>query len=187
MSNGAIEFPENIAFIPRMTTYCGLLATVKEVLINGYKLDISDKFVFTDGMLEPDSLKVTIPNGYEFDKIESNQVYFKPIEVTTYNTIPKEEGVKISSKFKTQKAAKSAIAMAQISQLLPYYGGVITDEEWDNEDMLKYCICCYQNRIECESAKNYKHFLAFHKEAQRDKFMSYPENIQLVKDYLMIS
>lgn len=187
MSNGAIEFPENIAFIPRMATYCGLLATVKEVLINGYKLDISDKFVFTDGMLEPDSLKVTIPNGYEFDKIESNQVYFKPIEVTTYNTIPKDEGVKISSKFKTQKAAKSAIAMAQISQLLPYYGGVITDEEWC-DSIPKYCITRNNgNRIE-QTTRYYSYsFLAFHTWEQRERFMSYSENLQLVKDYLMLS
>lgn len=41
--------------------------------------------------------------------------------------------------FLTEKHAKSALAMAQISQLMPYYGGEITDEEW-LEDETKYTI-----------------------------------------------
>ena len=34
--------------------------------------------------------------------------------------------------FKTKRHALSALAMAQISQLMPYYGGEITADEWYN-------------------------------------------------------
>lgn len=180
-------------FTPKMVKHCGKETVIKKVIMSGittYILDNIPYYTFCDEMLEPIEDKtpvLEIPVGYEVDKIESNQIYFKPIEVTTYNTIPKDEGVKISSKFKTQKAAKSAIAMAQISQLLPYYGGVITDEEWCNP-IPKYCITRNNgNRIE-QTTRYYSYsFLAFHEKEQRDKFMSYPENVQLVKDYLMIS
>lgn len=42
--------------------------------------------------------------------------------------------------FLIEKHAKSALAMAQISQLMPYYGGEITDEEWEDRSIRKYII-----------------------------------------------
>lgn len=42
--------------------------------------------------------------------------------------------------FLTEKHAKSALAMAQISQLIPYYGGEITEQEWLDRSMFKYII-----------------------------------------------
>lgn len=39
--------------------------------------------------------------------------------------------------FLTEKHAKSALAMAQISQLIPFYGGEITDEEWRDSNITK--------------------------------------------------
>lgn len=85
--------------------------------------------------------------------------------------------------FLTLKHAKSALAMAQISQLLPYYGGEITDEEW-LEGKTKYTIekngkkACGDKRVGTYM------LLAFHTEEQRDEFLK--NNEQLVKDYLMI-
>lgn len=86
--------------------------------------------------------------------------------------------------FLTEKHAKSALAMAQISQLMPYYGGEITDEEWKDSDMKKYVITRDCNEI--KSVVNYikYEFLAFHTEEQRNVFLK--NNEQLVKDYLMI-
>lgn len=85
----------------------------------------------------------------------------------------------------SEKVAKSMLAMAMISQLMPYYGGEITKEEWDNGNMPKYPI----KRINCsilshENCRDTYHFLAFHTEEQREEFLKYNE--QLVKDYLMI-
>lgn len=86
--------------------------------------------------------------------------------------------------FLTEKHAKSALAMAQISQLIPFYGGEITDEEWKDGDMKKYVITRDCNEI--KSVVNYikYEFLAFHTEEQRNVFLK--NNEQLVKDYLMI-
>lgn len=85
--------------------------------------------------------------------------------------------------FLTEKHAKSALAMAQISQLMPYYGGEITDEEW-LEGKTKYTIekngkkACGDKRVGTYM------LLAFHTKEQRDEFLK--NNEQLVKDYLMI-
>ncbi|MCR5697733.1 MAG: hypothetical protein K6G73_12240 [Marinilabiliaceae bacterium] len=90
------------------------------------------------------------------------------------------------SLFATEKQAKSAIAMARISQLMKHdvrYGGVVTDEEWMNVRP-KYVI----ERREGAIFMNYRlcnySFLAFHKAEQRDLFLA--ENERLVKVFLMI-
>lgn len=84
----------------------------------------------------------------------------------------------------SEKVAKSMLAMAQISQLMPYYGGAITDEEWCNINLLKHCITCRNNQVYKEGLGQLKVFLAFRTAKQRDEFLKYNE--QLVKDYLMI-
>lgn len=84
----------------------------------------------------------------------------------------------------SEKVAKSMLAMAKISQLMPYYGGEITDEEWKNEDITKYVIVKRGTAIGTDSFYILYSFLAFHTAEQRDNFLKYNE--QLVKDYLMI-
>lgn len=75
------------------------------------------------------------------------------------------------------------LAMAMISQLMPYYGGEITDEEWGMETD-KYIITRIGNKIKLDHCTHYHYLLAFHFASQRDEFLKYNE--QLVKDYLMI-
>ena len=82
------------------------------------------------------------------------------------------------------KVAKSALAMSKISQLFPYFGGKITDEEWKNADIAKYTIGRKRCDIYVDSYYGEYYFLAFHKREQRDDFMRYNE--RLVKDYLML-
>lgn len=96
------------------------------------------------------------------------------------NIKPNEENKNV---FLTEKHAKSVLAMAQISQLMPYYGGGITNEEWENSSP-KYIIDRYGNMINITFHTNAYYFLAFHTEEQRDEFLK--NNEQLVKDYLMI-
>lgn len=84
----------------------------------------------------------------------------------------------------SEKVAKSMLAMAMISQLMPYYGGEITDEEW-NTGKWKYSIIKLNNKIyKNNKGANIYRFLSFHTPEQRDEFLKYNE--QLVKDYLMI-
>ena len=105
-----------------------------------------------------------------------------------------EEAVKVHNTetnydvFATKKQAKSALAMARISQIMANdienFGGVITDEEWNNDEP-KFIIYRYGSCIRTTSPiVNVYNFLAFHTAEQRNLFLEkYP---QLVKDYLMI-
>ena len=74
--------------------------------------------------------------------------------------------------------------MAQISQLIPFYGGEITDEEWKDGDMKKYVIMRDSSEVKCVVCYLNYDFLVFHTKEQRDEFLK--NNEQLVKDYLMI-
>ena len=74
--------------------------------------------------------------------------------------------------------------MAQISQLMPYYGGAITDEEWINNDMDKKCIVRYRNGTLTQNCVSVYQLLTFHTIEQAEAFLKY--NKQLVYDYLML-
>lgn len=153
-------------------------------------------------------MKIDIPEGYEIDKENSTfeciKFKKKTNEINIWEDlklisgcfidnlslivevpiIPKEAGDK--NMFVSKKYAKSALALAQISQLMPYYGGEITDEEWKNPSIPKYNIICGLGNIIGTLGYNVKHITSFHTREQRDKFMSIPENIQLVKDLYMV-
>ena len=158
-------------------------------------------------------LKVEAPKGYEIDKENSTFecIKFKLKGIKTWNDLcvaslnsdeVRVKGYRIDyysdiygtnrliardysrNVFLTEKEAKSALAMAQISQLMPYYGGVITDEEWSDSDTTKYVITKYEGQSALEITILWYHFLAFHTEEQRDDFFEH--NYELVKDFLMI-
>lgn len=84
----------------------------------------------------------------------------------------------------SEKVAKSMLAMAMISQLIVYYGGAVTDEEWRDFTKYKYIIRREDSRMNTLTVVSHWSFLAFHNREQRDNFLKYNE--QLVKDYLMI-
>ena len=90
--------------------------------------------------------------------------------------------------FASKKQAKSARAMARISQIMANdienFGGVVTDEEWHCNASFKHTIERYNNEIKIDSYYHTYNFLAFHTREQRDLFLK--ENEDLVKDYLMI-
>lgn len=149
------------------------------------------------------TIQITIPDGCEVQIVRKEEK--KESVIRTYqDLIDAEKPIKgfylgtnggllpcttIASEFDiniatSEKIAKSMLAMAMISQLMPYYGGEITDEEWRNNLMIKYAIERVRNKIVIGSYYNNFCFLAFHTKEQRDNFLKYNE--QLVKDYLMI-
>lgn len=152
--------------------------------------------------------KVPIPEGMEIDKENSTFecIKFKPIKAKNWrNNLTKEirgyfidifsnigdrTGCNVSDNyniFATKKQAKSALAMARISQIMANdkrFGGVVTDEEWNNPNVYKFCIERSYDHIDVEWFNNIYHFLAFHTKEQRDLFLK--ENKDLIKDYLMI-
>jgi hypothetical protein len=89
--------------------------------------------------------------------------------------------------FASKKQAKSALAMARISQIMANdidnFGGVVTDEEWKNSET-KYVIYRNCNKISTMISSCEYYFLAFHTRIQRALFLE--KYRDLVKDYLMI-
>lgn len=88
--------------------------------------------------------------------------------------------------FLTKKHAKAALAMAQISQLMPYYGGEITKDEWSNVYITKYTVVRKEHTLQSCNTRSYYEPIAFRTEKDRIKFMSHEENVRLVKDYYMM-
>lgn len=158
-------------------------------------------------MEEIKEIKINIPEGYKIDKEHSTFecIKFKKKQINIWKDLKNITGVYIStfSKFnqvnepidstyvnlnifKSKKYAKSALALAQISQLMPHYGGEITDEEWSNDEW-KYSISINNKGIiNNTTTAHLKEIIAFHTKEQRDRFLSFPENVQLIKDLYMI-
>lgn len=88
------------------------------------------------------------------------------------------------------KAAKALLKIHQIIEV--GYGGNVTDEEWNNKELPKFVITPViniNNDFNIVGYSTYTGFLhiAFHEEKQAGEFLSYPENVQLIKDYFMIN
>ena len=160
--------------------------------------------------METKEIKITIPDGMIIDKENSTFecIKFKTIskkwisnpnkrikgyeiekgkilEFTDISSLCMEGRDNCKDIFATEKQAKSALAMAQISQIMANderFGGVVTDEEW-KEKSNKYGFIRENDIIIPNIYWSTYSFLAFHTEAQRDLFLK--ENEQLVKDYLM--
>ena len=159
-------------------------------------------------------LRVEVPEGYEIDKENSTFecIKFKPKGIKTWNDLcaasinsnevrvsgyriwDNYSNIYVTNKliasdysrnvFLTKKEAKSSLAMSQISQLMPYYGGAITCEEWGDKSLEKYVIRRVSNEIERGLTYDNYHYLAFHTLEQRDLFFEH--NMDLVKDYLQL-
>lgn len=147
-------------------------------------------------------LKIDIPEGYEIDKEKSTfeKIVFKKKEtiVNCLGDIKIISGVYINdfssyvhcahesnipdnrNMFLNEKYAKSALALAQISQLLPYYNTKVNWSSFAN----KYCIVRVNKNIEINISQHTYRILAFNTKEEAERFLKYNE--QLVKDYYMI-
>lgn len=87
--------------------------------------------------------------------------------------------------FATKKQAKSALAMARISQIMANderFGGFITDEEWAHHDI--YVILRHDNTLVVTTRHCYE-YLGFNKREQAELFLK--ENEDLIRDYYMMN
>lgn len=101
-------------------------------------------------MEEIKEIKINIPEGYEIDKEHSTfeciKFKKKAKKINVWKDITYVTGFYINNSdvitnysgkpckfnkdvYLTERHTKAALALAQISQLMPYYGGEITDEE----------------------------------------------------------
>ena len=146
-------------------------------------------------IVKKDSVKVTsskevriLPAIHTYQDLINNDITIRGYSVGGDSSVIEEDDM-FSSKSSynvasSEKVAKSMLAMAMISQLMPYYGGEITKEEWNNTNSLKYTIEKKRNKLWLNYVYTIYRYLAFHTRIQRDDFLKYNE--QLVKDYLMI-
>lgn len=157
---------------------------VKIIIPDGYEIDNEkstfEKIVFKKKEKEvktwDDLVGKKIPNGSRVISISSSTNVL--VSRWTFNKNSDE------NTFIDERHAKSALAMAQISQLMPYYGGAISDNEWNDANLPKWVIMRYGKSIDKKSHFSEYCFLAFHTREQCAEFLKYNE--QLVKDYLMI-
>jgi len=116
--------------------------------------------------METKEIKINIPEGYEIDKENSTFEcikFKKKIKVNTWKNIPRVNGCYMNNShiytdyegkpceenkdvYLTDKYVKSALALAQISQLMPYYGGEVTNEEWKNNER-KFSIVVHNGEL----------------------------------------
>lgn len=91
---------------------------------------------------------------------------------------------------------KSALALLKIYQLIEIgYGGYPTKEDYDNANYERlWTVRIYKTDdndfifgIAPLEGECFKNNIAFHTIEQANEFISYPENIQLLKDYFMIN
>lgn len=163
--------------------------------------------------MEAKEVKIIPPEGFEVDKENSTFecIKFKPIEKKAwrYDADASISGYWINQSgsiifegnhtgyfvnipsnynlFATEKQAKSALAMARISQIMANdarFGGVVTDEEWNDRAIIKYCIIRNLGKVSSFSYFHDYQFLAFHTARERDLFLE--ENEDLIMDYLML-
>lgn len=88
--------------------------------------------------------------------------------------------------FATEKQAKSALAMACISQIMANderFGGIVADKEWGNNVPCYYVILKVRNILVITTSYRYE-YLGFHTMKQANLFLE--ENEDLVKDYYML-
>ena len=81
---------------------------------------------------------------------------------------------------------KSALALLKIHQLIEVgYGGNVSNKIW-HTDKSKYGIEYINGAFAITTVYCTKNLIAFHTEKQAQEFLTYPENVQLLKDYFMI-
>lgn len=147
-------------------------------------------------MKEVKEIRVNIPEGYEIDEENSSFqcIKFKKVkQVNTWNDLDLEKvkGFYMDThcSFLSKKYAKAALAMAKFSQLIKYYGGEITSKEWEDDYTMKYTligttgIC---RDVKLAGSTSARCLFAFHTREDRDRFIKYEENKQLVKDFYMM-
>ena len=151
--------------------------------------------------IETKEIKIQVPEGYEIDKEKStfeNIIFKKKKVINCWEDLKEISGYGITTEndivhwygltaieenknvFLNEKYAKSALALAQISQLLPYYDSKV---DW-NSPTRKYCIDRTYNDLIMNVFQNTYHLLAFNTREEAERFLKHNE--QLVKDYFML-
>lgn len=82
---------------------------------------------------------------------------------------------------------RKMIATYEIAKLIEIgYGGIISKEEWENEDIRKFSIVRFKENLSYGEGRSAYEFVSFHTPEQREEFMSYESNRKLLEQYYMM-
>ena len=151
------------------------LETAKRWYVQGGEFKEMALSAYTEAELSP--IKNEWENKFKGKKIEG--FYHNGDEIVKYDNAESENEDK--NVFKTEKQAKSALAYAQLTQLmaLPEYNGDWVPD-WSDDDT-KFIIRRYRIYVKTDYYTNTHHFLSFKSEKIRDKFLE--NNYDLLKEY----
>lgn len=187
-------------------TYLGI-----DITEDKYPLEFEDAqgtiYFMEDGKLLPEGECVLFPSKHQRDWIKWDKEH-NPKIPKTWEEISKVgsnidfddyslecfnlRGGSYDGHYSTSKGKdpieKAALAILKIHQLIEKgYGGNITKDEWKSTCSI-YTIEYIPRSERPIQICNYKIYspIAFHTKEQAEEFLSYSENIQLIKDYYMI-
>ena len=158
------------------------MKTKKEIEFNipeGYVIDNSKS---TKDKIVCKPIKMEYPKSWEeqfqYGVIKGYCIEVGSIERTDYDRCSIED----KGTFKTEKQAKSALAYAQLTQLmaLPCYNGDWTPN-WDSQNQERYCITRLKYDIVTLDYSGYFSFLAFKSEKVRDEFFN--NHMDLIRQF----
>ena len=98
------------------------------------------------------------------------------------------DAISYKGKF-SSKIIHKAIATLKITKLIELgYGGIVSKEEWSDKNTYKcYIVIGIEGKLVIDSSyENWQEFISFHTRQQAEEFMSYPENVKLLKQYYMM-
>lgn len=97
------------------------------------------------------------------------------------------QNIRMYTNMISNKLKVKLLATYKIAKLIELgYGGKITDEEWRNWDVHKYCYVREGDKVGYSVRYQDYEFIAFHTLQQLEEFTSYPENVELIRQYYMI-
>lgn len=194
------------------TSYCLLFGSTAAITNSanrncGFTVRCVSTINEKETMKENQEIELKIPEGYVIDSIKStkNKIVCKPIVIK----YPKSwedafwekpiSGINIHlcgiimrrsttdgrCVFKTEKQAASALAYAQLTQLmeLPCYNGDWVPN-WDDPNQTRCCIARVKHEITKSDFGGYFYFLAFKSEKVRDAF--FDNHIDLIKQFYQL-
>ena len=150
---------------------------MKKIIIDNQKIEISDESY--ENFKKQFLTKKHVDNWSDLPSVDGLIIYRDSMIVPSAGTASQDN----RNVFKTTRQAQSAIAMAQLSQLLYEYESA-KDVDWTRLDQPKFIIGRSGNEIDKDTCYLLHYFLAFTKSEERDEF--YDKHLELIKQYFML-
>lgn len=135
-----------------------------------------------------DSKKSKTPKTWN-ELIEQNKQCELSVEIKT--EVNYKTNKKVDASVAISPIEKSALALLKIHQLIKVgYGGNVSKDEFFDERIMKYIINLEkeEGRFRIYQGINMMNtHIAFHTKEQAEEFLSYPKNVQLLRDYFQIN